>query len=150
MKKIKSATDGNVASYSRRLVFLRMCLGILLCLKGIYLLSNNTALHDWLAQQQQLIFPFTWLAMVVGIAQMLGGIFIVLGLFTRWVCLMLLPIVTMVLLIKFSDFTLSDYALLEIISIFAGLILFLEKGAGRASLDRRFRGNQSDRLVFWV
>jgi uncharacterized membrane protein YphA (DoxX/SURF4 family) len=83
-------------------------------------------------------------------AQLSGGVLIVLGLFTRWACLLQLLMVTVTLLIKFSNYTLSDYALLEIIAVLLALILVLEKGGGAVSLDQYFRFNKADHLIFWA
>ena len=150
MKKLTPPTPRTAVPYTRRLVFLRMALGILLCIKGYDFINNTIPLQELLAQQQISILFFDKLSLTVGWVQLIGGVFIVLGLFTRGACLSLLPIVTIILLIKFSNYTLTDEALLENIVVFLGLTLFLEKGGGTVSLDRLFRFNQSNHLVFWT
>jgi uncharacterized membrane protein YphA (DoxX/SURF4 family) len=153
MKKLTTQKPGNAAPFTRRLVFLRMALGILLCINGYDFINNTTSMQGlqvMLIQQQNLTLPIDKLSLAVGWTQLIGGLFIVLGLFTRMACLVQLPVVTIILLIKFSTYTLSDVTLLEIIIAFSGLTLFLEKGGGKLSLDRLFRFNQSDRLVFWA
>jgi putative oxidoreductase len=149
MKKLTRVNPSDVASHTNRFVFLRMALGILLFIKGIDFISNSESLQELLAQQKNAAIKSAWLTFAVGWAQLFGGIFIVLGLFTRVVCLLQLPIVAFALLIQFSNYTLSDFALLQIIAVFSGLTLFLEKGGGTISLDRYFRFNQSNHLVFW-
>jgi putative oxidoreductase len=150
MKKLTRLTAFGVARHTKRFVFLRMALGILLFTKGLDFISNTAPLQELLAQQKNLALHSYWLSFAVGWVQLLGALFIVLGLFTRAACFIQLPIVTVALLIRFSNYTLSDYALLEIITVFLGLTLFLEKGGGKVSLDRYFRFNQSEHLVFWA
>ena len=112
-------------------------------------MSKTSRKYHIFAQEISILF-FDKLSLTVGWVQLIGGVFIVLGLFTRGACLSLLPIVTIILLIKFSNYTLTDEALLENIVVFLGLTLFLEKGGGTVSLDRLFRFNQSNHLVFWT
>ncbi len=150
MKKLISLNTHGGIHHTKRFVFLRMALGILLFTKGFDFINTAIPLQELLALQKNLSLHSSWLYFSVGWAQLSGALFIILGLFTRVACLVQLPIVAVVLLIKFSNYTLSDYALLEIIAIFLGLTLFLEKGGGRISLDRYFRFNQSDQLVFWA
>lgn len=150
MKKLTRLTNLYVVRHTKRFVFLRMALGILLFTKGFDFINNTGPLQELLSQQKNLALHSYWLSFAAGWTQMLGAVFIVLGLFTRIACFIQLLIVTIVLLIRFSNYTLSDYALLEIIIIFSGLTLFLEKGGGKVSLDRYLRFNQSEHLVFWA
>ena len=150
MKKLKGLINLHVVRHTKRFVFLRMALGILLFTKGLDFISNTKPLQELLAQQKSLALHSYWLSFAVGWIQLAGALFIVLGLFTRAACFIQLLFITVALLIRFSNFTLSDYALLEIITIFSGLTLFLEKGGGKVSLDRYLRPNQSDHLVFWA
>jgi len=150
MKKLTRLNAHGGIHHTKRFVFLRMALGILLFTKGFDFINSAIPLQELLALQKSLSIQSSWLYFSVGGAQLFGALFITLGLFTRAACLVQLPIVAVVLLIKFSNYTLTDYGLLEIIVVFSGLTLFLEKGGGRISLDRYFRFNQSDQLVFWA
>jgi putative oxidoreductase len=150
MKKLTGVTSASAAPYTKHLVFLRIALGILLCIKGNDFIHDTIPLQELLAQQQSLAMLLNWSLFAAAWALLCGGILIILGFFTRMACIILLPIVTVVLLVQFSNYTLSDYTLLEIIAAFCGLTLFLEKGGGRISLDRLLRRNQSEHIVFWA
>jgi len=150
MKKLTRAASRSTAPYTKRLVFLRIALGILLCIKGNDFIQAAAPLQQLLLRQQSLQLPVELLSFVVGWAQVAGSVFIVLGLFTRIACIVQLLIITVGLLAQFSNFTLSDYAMLQIIVVFSGLTLFVEKGGGKLSLDRLFKFNQSEHLVFWA
>lgn len=150
MKKLTWVSPFKATPYTKRLVFLRMALGILLSIKGYNFIHDSTPLQQFLSQQQTIKLPVEWLSLAIGWLQIAGGAFILLGFFTRIACVVQLPIVAMVLLIQFSNYTLSDYEMLQIVAAFSGLTLFLEKGGGKLSLDRLFRLNQSEHIVFWA
>jgi putative oxidoreductase len=149
MKKLTAPVNLNTVRNTKRFVFLRMALGVLLFTKGFDFVNNTTTFHQLLAQQKTLSALISWMSFAVGWVQLSGAVFIVLGLFTRIACSIQLIIITVALLIRFSNYTLSDYALVEMIIIFFGLTLFLEKGGGKISLDRYLRPNHSEHLVFW-
>ena len=148
MNKLTNAILANAFGYSKAFVFLRMALGILLFTKGVDFIE--TALPVQLLHQQSETFPVLSVYAATGWAQLMGSVFIVLGLFTRTACCVQLLIVTVALLIRFSSYTLSNGGLVEIIIIISGLIIFLLKGGGSISLDRFFRFYKSEHLVFWA
>lgn len=150
MKKLPWASPFNAAPYTKRLVFLRMALGILLCIKGYDFIHDFTPLEQLLARQQAITFPVKWLSLATGWIQIAGGVFIIAGFFTRLSCSVQLPVLTLVLLVQFSNYTLSDFEMIQNIGAFAGLTILLEKGGGKISLDRLFRLNQSEHIVFWA
>jgi putative oxidoreductase len=148
MKKLTSAILDNTGGHNKAFVFLRMALGILLFTKGIDFIDTVLPIEQLRQPDETISISSVYAA--TGWAQLAGSIFIILGLFTRTACCVQLLIVTMALLIKFSNYTLSDGGLLEIIIIISGLILFLLKGGGSISLDRFFRLYKSEHLVFWA
>jgi putative oxidoreductase len=150
MKKLTRVNPWGVTCHTNRFVFLRMALGILLFIKGLDFISTTASLQELLAQQKNIARQMALLLLGIAWAQLSGGVLIVLGLFTRWACVLQLLMVTVTLLIKFSNYTLSDYALLEIIAVLLALILVLEKGGGAVSLDQYFRFNKADHLIFWA
>jgi putative oxidoreductase len=149
MKTVSRFINSHVVRHTKTFVFLRMALGVLLFTKGFDFVNSTQPLQELLSHQKILTIDSYWMSFAVGWVQLSGAVFIALGLFTRVACSIQLILITVALLIRFSNFTLSDYALFEIIVIIVGLTLFLEKGSGKISLDRYFRPNQSEHLVFW-
>lgn len=150
MKILTMLTTLVGSRHTKRFVFLRMALGVLLFIKGTFFISTTVPFQDLLSSQQNISLTISWLTIIVGWTQLIGAFFITLGLFTRMVCLVQLFIITMAILINFSNYTLSDVSLLGYIAVLFGLILFLLKGGGSVSLDRLFRFQQKDHLVHWA
>jgi len=119
-------------------VVIRVALGLLLFTKGIDFISNMVQFQDLIDQQKNVKFEVSWLAFAIAWAHIFGGLFIVLGLFTRAFCLVQLPIVTAALIVSVSNHILSGYALFEIIAAFVMLLLFVLGGGGTLSLDRHY------------
>lgn len=117
-------------------VILRVGLGILLFTKGIIFISDTVQLEAILANTNQTELYASWFAVVIASVHILGGIFIVMGLFTRIFCLIQLPIVVVALSMSISYHILSGYALFEIITGFVLLVFFSIEGGGTFSLDR--------------
>ncbi|MEQ1799744.1 MAG: DoxX family protein [Lacibacter sp.] len=119
-------------------VVLRVALGLLLFTKGIDFISNMVQFQDLLEQQKNVRFEISWVAFAIAWAHIFGGLFIVLGLFTRAFCLVQLPIVTAALIVSISSHILSGFALFEIIAAFLMLLLFVLGGGGTLSLDHHY------------
>lgn len=119
-------------------VVLRVVLGVLLLIKGIDFISNVVQLQELLSVQKNLELQISWLPLVIAWAHIFGGLFIAVGLFTRFFCLVQLPIVTAALIMSISYNIVSVTELFEVITAFALLILFLLEGGGAVSLDRYY------------
>jgi uncharacterized membrane protein YphA (DoxX/SURF4 family) len=119
-------------------VVLRVVLGVLLLIKGIDFISNVVQLQEFLSVQKNLELEISWLPLVIAWAHIFGGLFIAVGLFTRFFCLVQLPIVTAALIMTISYNILSVTELFEVITAFVLLILFLLEGGGTVSLDRYY------------
>jgi uncharacterized membrane protein YphA (DoxX/SURF4 family) len=119
-------------------IILRIGLGILLFTKGINFISNTVQLEGILANTKHIELYASWFAFVVAWAHIFGGLFIVMGLFTRIFCLVQLPIVLVALSMSVSYHILSGYALFEIITGFVLLVFFSLEGGGTLSLDNYF------------
>lgn len=117
-------------------VLLRVGLGILLFSKGIHFISDTVQLETILANTKHSELYASWFAITIAWVHLLGGVFIVIGLFTRFFCLIQLPIVVVALSMSVSYHILSGYALFEIIVGFVLLVFFLIEGGGALSLDR--------------
>lgn len=124
------------------LTLLRVVLGIIILLKGIFFFMNNTLLMA-LLQRTNLAFVGSnaevW-ASVITYFNLLGGVFIATGFFTRFICLLLIPMLVGAVYLNFSlgigggagDLMLSIIALVL-------LVLFAKLGSGNISADEFFR-----------
>ncbi len=129
--------------HPRWLVFLRVILGICLIIKGISFMDDSVTLESMLADTK-LGTTNGWLPLVITWLHLLGGLFIILGLFTRWSTLLLIPILLVaVLFINLprgifapgSEFGFS-------LAILLLLIVFFIEGGGPLSMDSYFRKNR--------
>jgi uncharacterized membrane protein YphA (DoxX/SURF4 family) len=130
----------SASHHPRWLVLPRVALGICLFLKGISFMSNSVDLQSLLTEtlvtSPSLSIIITWL-------HLLCGFLIIVGLFTRWAALLMIPILTGALLFvnaqrgifaPGSEFGFSLAVLLM-------LIFFFIEGGGPMSLDSYFRKN---------
>ena len=73
------------------LVVLRAGLGLCLFIKGIQFIHNSILL-DQIFADNSLLSRFEWLSTAIPILHLLGGALIIAGLFTRFFCLVHIPI----------------------------------------------------------
>ncbi len=130
MKKIRQVFRWGAAHHPQWLVAIRVLLGLLLFAKGIDFIQDTSQLQTIL-QSAGLKNDYTLIAMIIAGLHLAGGIFIILGLFTRLMTLIQLPVVCGALWINQSGAELT-YAM----SIFLLLLLFLLVGGGPVSMDR--------------
>lgn len=130
--------------HPRWLVFLRVALGICLTMKGISFMNDTIGLQYLLADSS-LGFSNTWLPILITWMHLLGGFFIVIGLFTRGVTILLIPVLLgAVFLVNIprglfapgSEFAFSLVVLLL-------LVFFFVEGSGPLSLDEFFKKYQA-------
>lgn len=124
------------------LTLLRIALGVIILLKGISFFMDNTLLMS-LLQRSNLAFvgnnAEVW-ASVITYFNLLGGVFIATGFFTRLMCILLIPMLAGAVYLNFSlgigestgDLLLSIIALVL-------LVLFAKLGSGNISADEFFR-----------
>ena len=126
--------------HPRWLVFLRVTLGLCLFIKGISFLQDSIGLQRIV---EGINFgAYTWLPMLITWVHLLGGAFIVVGLFTRFCCLVQMPILLGAIFLvnlKYRDpyFSGSDLGFSIIVLLL--LIVFFVEGGGRLSLDNYFK-----------
>jgi putative oxidoreductase len=130
MKTIRKAFQWGTAHHPQWLVVIRVLLGLLLFAKGIDFIQDTAQLQS-LLQTTGLKNDLTLFAMIIAGLHLAGGIFIILGLFTRLMALIQLPVLFGAIWINQSGIELI-YAL----SIFLLLLLFLLVGGGPVSMDR--------------
>ena len=135
MKTIRKLFGWGSAHHPQWLVFIRVILGLLLFAKGIDFIRDIAGLQAIL-RTSDLESDFPFLAFCIAGSHLLGGVFIILGLFTRIVAAIQLPIIIGALWINQSGVELTYAA-----SIFLLLLLFLLEGSGPISLDSFYFGD---------
>lgn len=129
------------------LVVLRVLLGVCLLIKGISFIQNNVLLQGLIAETD-LIQNANWLNSFIPWLHLLGGSMIVAGLFTRFWCLLQIPVLTGAVIFvnaRQGIFAGSSDLLFSII-ILALLIFFFAEGGGPLSLDNYFRNTAKKKL----
>lgn len=122
--------------------FFRIVLGIFITYKGLNFLTNMDEL-EMTAAGLNVYFAGATLAHYVVFAHILGGPLIALGLFTRIVCLINLPVlIGAVIFVNAPKGFLSVGSHMELeisILVLVGLIIFMIFGAGKYSIDAKRR-----------
>jgi uncharacterized membrane protein YphA (DoxX/SURF4 family) len=143
--------------------YFRILLGILILFKGVYFTINFHNLSNYFAQifgkiesdipdifsQNIMILPeaskdiFTVVMIFIltyfFISHIIGGILLAIGLYTRWVCLIQLPILfAAIFIINLPKAVSSMENTIELVTsifVFVGLAYFFINGAGLKSVD---------------
>lgn len=127
------------------LVVIRVGLGICLFIKGISFLPDVDKLEG--AIQGSILDLYSgWLAIGITWLHLLGGLLIIVGLFTRWIILLQIPVLMgAVFLVNLRNglFNTNTELLFSAIILLL-LILFLIEGGGPFSLDRYFKKHPRD------
>jgi putative oxidoreductase len=116
--------------------FLRMVLGIMLFLKGFSFMRNMDQLLDLVGLTTTL-----WVAGIfahyIVLTHLLGGIFLTIGLITRVVAMIQLPIVFGGIIVVFLKYGWEDSSdtLVYTALVFMLLVMYLFYGGGRLSAD---------------
>jgi uncharacterized membrane protein YphA (DoxX/SURF4 family) len=116
--------------------FLRIALGIFLCFKGIQFLTNMGGMLSLMTTRMSFgSFTAVLMSNYISFAHILGGILLILGVLTRFACILQIPILLgAIFFINASPDMyrpLSEMALAII--VFLLLVLFLIMGNGRLS-----------------
>jgi len=133
----------NIPNQPRWWAILRMLLGLILFWKGLFFLQNFVYFEQ-LAQNSKLsIFRSyeTEVALAITYLSLLGGLFITVGLFTRWACAIQIPILLGAVFfvnlntgrgVQDSEFVLS-------VLVLTLLFIFTLFGSGIISADEYFK-----------
>ncbi|MDP4150669.1 MAG: DoxX family protein [Bacteroidota bacterium] len=136
--------------HPRWFVFLRIALGLLLFAKGIAFMSNASLLDE-------IVYGTTnptndnsaWLRILITWANLLGGALLIIGMQTRLVCFLQLPILVGAIL--FINLHKNGVAfpseLWSALLTLAGLIFFIIEGGGPLSIDKYFYKNRDRRTA---
>jgi putative oxidoreductase len=125
-------------------VIIRVALGLCLFAKGITFMSNTTTLDQWFSGNPYLSRNSGWLPILITWMNLLGGFFLVVGLQTRLVAVLELPILLGAIIFtsaQKSGFTPQSELALPIL-VLLGLIFFIIEGGGPLSLDNYFYKNR--------
>jgi putative oxidoreductase len=127
--------------------FVRVALGIFLLLKGITFMQNSTSLENLIESQTLVhVSPGLLFAMVyyVTFVHMVGGILITLGIWTRFSCIMQMPIVlAAVFMTSLFQEPINTMAWPSITALML-LVLFAIIGSGPLSLDSYLTVNDEE------
>ncbi len=126
------------------LVVIRVALGLCLFVKGIQFIQNSTLISQMISGSS--FQNFTWLQTVIPWLHLLGGVLIIIGLFTRLATLIQVPILLGAVFFvnsKRGVFA-GESDLLFSIIILLLLIFFLVEGGGPFSWDGAMRREKKD------
>ena len=120
----------------------RIVLGVFITYKGLYFITHMNELH-MTTTGINTYFAGVTLAHYIVFAHILGGPLIIVGLFTRIVCMLQIPIlIGAIVFVNYPKGFLSigNHMELEVsIIVLVGLIIFMVFGAGRFSIDAKRR-----------
>jgi putative oxidoreductase len=114
---------------------IRILLGVFLCYKGIDFLMNMSNMLSLLNNRMSFgAFTLTLMSNYISFAHLLGGILLILGVLTRFACLIQIPILLgAVFFVNTSLYQPFSEVLLSILVLLL-LILFLIVGNGKIQL----------------
>ena len=126
------------------LVVIRIALGIGLFIKGISFISDTAQLQQLLSSSN-FTQPFPWLSYVITWLHLFGGFMIIIGLFTRLMAALQIPILLgAVLFINSGGGIFASGSELGLaLAVLLLLVVFLVEGSGPLSLDHFFKHHQA-------
>lgn len=112
----------------------RILLGVFLCYKGVDFLMNMGTMLDLITNKMNFgSFAFTMMTSYIAFAHILGGVLLILGVLTRFACLIQIPILLGAIFFVNADLYRPFSALLLPIVTLLFVIAFLILGNGRLS-----------------
>lgn len=144
MGTLQQIHNWSLTHHPRWLVVLRVALGLCLFIKGYSFMINSTEL-DHLLVNTSLAAHNDAISIVVTWAHLLGGVLIIVGLFTRWAVALQIPILLGALIFIATQqgiFAAGSMFPLTIV-IFLLLVFFLIEGGGPISFDHFFKHHQA-------
>ena len=129
-------------NFPKWLTLFRVVLGIILLVKGISFFYDSTAIESMMHRKGWNMFDTNaqTLSFIITYVNLLGGLFIVTGLFTRWVSIVQIPILIGAVIFNIEagiSFSNKELVLSAITLLL--LIVFVIKGSGAISADEFFR-----------
>lgn len=138
------------AHRTKWLDILRIALGLLIFFKGIALISNNGASQDLLLQNNSFGFSGMMASLAIHIAafvHLVGGILIIIGLLTRFACVIQIPILLgAIFFVNISrGFSMLNSELWLSVMVLLLLVLFWIVGSGPLSADQNLKNRDLKR-----
>jgi uncharacterized membrane protein YphA (DoxX/SURF4 family) len=125
------------------LTLFRILLGFIILWKGFSFFKNTIAVEtivkggsiELMSSNSEII------AFIITYVNLLGGFFIMVGLFTRWMCMIQIPILlSAILFVNLKDgMSLTNSELILSVVVLVLLIVFAIKGSGLISADEYFK-----------
>jgi putative oxidoreductase len=140
MSLLHQMNEWSSKHHPKWLVVLRAALGLCLFIKGVGFIQNNVILTE-IVSQTAIIQKAGWLNTLIPWLHLLGGAMILVGLFTRFWCLVQIPILIGAILfvnVKQGLFAGESDLLFSIIVLIL-LVFFFIEGGGPLSLDSFLR-----------
>ena len=141
--KEANVTEKTSGTQPRWLTIVRIALGLILFWKGINFLHNSSDLQLMLQRMPNSVINKNteWIAFLISYINLLGGLLIVVGLFTKTSSIIQIPIlIGAVFFVNTSHgLNLTTFELVLSAIILILLILFSIKGSGYLSADEYFR-----------
>ena len=130
--------------YAVWLLVLRIGLGLALFFKGIQFMRNDALLSEVIAVSPG-IQKFAWLQVFIPWVHLFGGLMILIGLFTRWVSLVQIPLVVGAIFFIKQDSRVyfGNLELPLAILVFLLLLVFVVLGDGNLSWKRLIQSERS-------
>jgi len=136
-------TEKTSTSQPRWLTIVRIALGLILFWKGITFIRDSSDLHLMLQRMSIGLVDKNaqWIAFLITYLNLLGGLFIVVGLFTKTSSIVQIPILIGAVFFVNTKHGLnqSNSELILSVIVLLLLILFSVKGSGVISADEYFR-----------
>ena len=140
MSLLHQMNEWSSKHHPKWLVVLRTALGLCLFIKGVDFIQNNVILTE-IVSQTALIQKASWLNTLIPWLHLLGGAMILVGLFTRFWCLVQMPILIGAIIFVNAKQGLfaGESDLLFSIIVLVLLFFFFIEGGGPLSLDNFLR-----------
>ena len=128
--------EGYVSTTDLVVAILRIALGIVILLKGIFFLSHSEYLGDLIRQTNFELKTQFWIS-YIAFAHLFGGVFIILGLITRFAVALQIPVLigAVVFVNPAQGSQTSTFEMVLAIAVLILLVFFLIKGPGKVSMD---------------
>lgn len=133
----------NIPTQPKWLVIFRIILGLIILWKGFTFFKDSVAVETLLKSGavEVLNNNSQTIAFIITYLNILGGFFIIVGLFTRWMCLVQIPIIigAIIFVNSKAGMSFTNFELILSIVVLFLLVLFAVKGSGVISADEYFR-----------
>ncbi len=122
------------------MLVIRVALGLSLIVKGIQFIQNNTLIRE-VFRESLILKNYLWLQTFIPWINLLGGVFIAIGLFTRLSVLFQIPILfgAIFFVNAKNGVYQGESNLFFSIIILVLLFVFIIQGGGKTSLDRAIK-----------